>query len=128
MTLSAELFNQICEALKSDKGSEREKRASPRVGLRAQVEILLKPGTRTPPVLMRVRDLSASGIGLVYSKELAVGAEFVARMPGGLDGPVHISCIVAYCRKVASDTYSIGGRIVRVLSPEEATMLAAKAL
>jgi hypothetical protein len=129
MTLSAELFNQIVKALRSDDRGERDKRSAPRVGLRAQVEILLKPGTRTPPVLMWCRNLSANGIGLMHTKDVPVGSEFVARLPAGANvAPAHVSCVIVHCKKASLELYTIGARIIRLLSSEEATALAVQAL
>jgi hypothetical protein len=127
--LSAELFNQIVKALRSDDRSDRDKRTAPRVGLRAQVEILLKPGTRTPPVLMWCRNVSANGIGLMYSKDVSTGSEFVARLPAGTNAaPVHVSCVIVHCKKAGPELYTIGARIIRLLSGDEATALAVQAL
>ena len=128
MELSAELFHQIVEALKSDSSRERDKRSAPRVGLRAMVTILPPLGVRAPAERMRCRNLSASGIGLMHNKELRCGTEFVACLPAtGMSKPVHIACTVVHCRKLSPDLFSIGGRIVRVLTSDEAAMIAAMA-
>jgi hypothetical protein len=134
MNLSAEMFDEIVRCLRSDGStSEHEQRKSPRVGLRAQADVLLKPGTRTPPVRMRVRDLSVGGIGLLHTRAVPPGTEFVVLLPTArrsngydCDAVVHLSCIAAHCREIAPDTYTVGGRIIRVLSDEEAALLAAE--
>jgi hypothetical protein len=126
MTLSAELFGQIVKALRSDAGSERDKRSAPRVGLRVQVDILLQPGSGRPAERMGCRNLSASGIGLLHSREVPLGTEFVARLrASGAVDPVHISCVVVHCVRAAPDLFSIGARVVRVLSSDEAALLGA---
>jgi hypothetical protein len=128
MQLSAELYQQIVDALRSDSSRDRDKRTAPRVGLRAQVKILPPIGVRAPAELMRCRNLSASGIGLMHNKEMRSGSEFIASLPAtGLAAPVHISCIVVHCRKLSPDLFTIGGRIIRVLTSDEAAMLAAMA-
>src|SRR4051794_11245102 len=101
MELSAELFHQIVEALRSDVSRERDKRTAPRVGLRAQVTILPPLGVRAPAQRVRCRNLSASGIGLMHTREMRSGTEFVACLPAaGLAKPVHIACLVVHCRKL----------------------------
>jgi hypothetical protein len=130
MILSAELFQQIVDGLRSDRDPVHgERRTTPRVGLRAQVDVLLNPGAPgppAPPVRMRVRDVSASGIGLLHNRELLAGTEFVVRLPSGRaeQATVHIAYVVAHCRRAAIDTYTVGGRIVRVLGEDEAKQLA----
>ena len=129
MILSADLYNQILQALRSDR-SERDKRCSPRVGLRGQVDVLLKPGTKTPPQRMRVRDLSTTGIGLLHVRDVPAGSEFIVRFPargGASSAPVHVSCVVVHCRKLGSDAFAIGGRIIRVMATDEVALLAARA-
>jgi hypothetical protein len=128
MELSAELFHQIVEALKSDSSRDRDKRSAPRVGLRAMVTVLPPLGVRAPAERVRCRNLSASGIGLMHSKEMRCGTEFVACLPAaGMSKPVHIGCVVVHCRKLSPDLFSIGGRIQRVLTSDEAAMIAAMA-
>jgi hypothetical protein len=128
MELSAELFHQICEALRSDSSRERDKRTAPRVGLRAMVTILPPLGVRAPAERMRCRNLSASGVGLMHSKEMRSGTEFVVCLPAaGLARPVHIACVVVHCRKMSPELFSIGARILRVLTSDEAAMIAAMA-
>jgi hypothetical protein len=128
MTLSAEMFQQIVEALRSDALSDRDKRTAPRVGLRAQVLVLPPPGVRAQPQRMRCRNLSASGIGLLHTREMRLGTEFVVRLAAaGVAAPVHIACLVVHSQKQGPDLYSIGARIVRVLTSDEAAHLAALA-
>jgi hypothetical protein len=124
MILSAELFNQIMAGLRSDQKSGQERRAAPRVGLRAEVEVLLAPAPGSPKVRMRCRDLSVSGIGLVYDHTLPPGHEFIVRLPaGGGDPAVLISCVTVHSRKLDDDVFAIGARLVRTLSTAEAEEL-----
>jgi hypothetical protein len=128
MQLSAELYHQIVDALRSDTTRDRDKRTAPRVGLRAQVKVLPPLGVRAPAENLRCRNLSASGIGLMHNREMRSGSEFVVSLPAtGLAAPVHIACIVVHCRKLAPDQFTIGARILRVLTSDEAAMLAAMA-
>ena len=123
MILSAELFNQIIAALRSDKQDGQERRTAPRVGLRAEVDVLISPDGRTPAVRMRCRDLSVSGIGLVFNHTLPAGHEFIVRLPAtGATQTVYISCVVVHCRPLAKDLFAIGARTIRTLSDAEAEM------
>lgn len=121
MRLSAELFQQIVEALKSDSATARDKRTAPRVGLRAQVMVVPAPGRRAAPRPVRCRNLSASGIGLLHKQDMPAGTEFVVRLEAkGLSAAAHVLCTVVHADKISPDLFSIGARIVRVLSFEEA--------
>jgi hypothetical protein len=127
-TLSVELFDQIVKALRSDDRGDGDQRGAPRVGLRAQAEVLLKPGTAMPPVLMWCRNLSANGIGLLHTKEVTAGSEFILRLAGDPHlSPRHLSCVVVHCKKAGPDLFTIGARIIRVLSHDEAAALAGQA-
>jgi hypothetical protein len=120
MMLSAELYRQIIDALRSDPAGAAEKRAAPRVGLRAQVLVLLDGKTR---VHLWCRNLSVGGIGLMHAHPLDAGTEFVVCLPASaLSDPVCLSCIVVHCER-KSERFLIGARIVRTLSSEEAASL-----
>ncbi len=121
MNLSAEKFREIIETLRSD-CSDRDKRSGPRVGMRAQVAVLTDLTGRRTVHSMRCRNVSASGIGLMHTRELPVGAEFIVCLSGGgMNEPVYLSCVVVHCHHQGPDVYSIGGRIVRVLPTGKST-------
>jgi hypothetical protein len=124
MLLSAELFNQIIAALRSDQQSGEERRVAPRVGLRAEVDVLLRPVPGAPRVLMRCRDLSVGGIGLVYDHALPPGHEFLVRLPAARGQPaVLVSCVTVHSRELDEKLFAIGARVVRTLSTAEAALL-----
>ena len=81
LTLTADAFNQIVHSLKSDEGRRfNEKRSKPRVGVRGRVSIVLlgndSVGEKTLPVW--VRDVSATGIGILLTEPLPHGSRFAA--------------------------------------------------
>ena len=119
MRLSAELFQQISEALISDARSERDKRAEPRVGMAGEATLvtLMSDGTRTI-VRVRVRDISHSGLGLYYNKRFTQDQRFIIQLQSLCGDPIWLVCITAYCRRAESDRYIVGGRIKQVLSAE----------
>ena len=132
MTLSAEVFDQIVKCLRSDRSTtQHEQRASPRVGLRAQADVLLKPGSRTPPVPECACATCRSGASACCTRARWLRApNSSCSCPTGAPRPATgapRSCTSPawsrHCRELAADTYTVGGRIVRVLSAEEAAMI-----
>jgi hypothetical protein len=119
MRLSAELFQQISDALISDARSDRDKRAEPRVGMSGEATLvtLMSDGTRTS-VRVRVRDISHSGLGLYYNKRFDENQRFIVQLQSLTGDPIWLVCVTAYSRRAESDRYIVGGRIKQVLSAE----------
>ena len=114
MQLTADLYREILRSLRSDHRSSRnlEKRSSPRVGLRSRVTIF--PPNGGGPVVAWVRDLSANGIGLVYTQAMPIGAQFTAMFAGRVHDSLAIVYGVANCKELSKSLYSIGASVVRV--------------
>lgn len=112
MQLSAELFSQIVKDLVSDNGSDlaRQQRCEPRVGVRAKAHIL-PVGASATPLPVRVRDLSAGGMGLLVPRELAAGQLFLLLLPkAGTHPPLRLACRVMHCHMFAEDLFAVGAR------------------
>ena len=116
--LTAEMLNDIVSNLKSDSvGRAQEKRSQGRVGLRGILDVI--PCTfvkgSNKPLTVWVRDISVNGIGLLASKRLDEGVEFIARFVREGRPPLCILYKVKYCRRVASDLVSVGASFDRVM-------------
>jgi hypothetical protein len=118
-TLTAEVFKDVVSALRSDDNSTRvlDKRSSPRVGLRTKLAIVTgnTSAFEAPPVEVWLRDLSAGGIGIVYSREMERGTPFVAHLPRRQGPALRVLYEVAHCKRLAKDLYSIGAKLNRIL-------------
>jgi hypothetical protein len=115
--LSADLFEQIIAGLKGDNVAGRDKRAEPRVGLRKRTTIMLGLSDGgAESMLVWVRDLSRSGIGILHSKSVKPGTEFTIRLPRRDGGDVVITYVVKYCKLVGSKQFSVGGILKKVSS------------
>jgi hypothetical protein len=119
-TLTAEVFKDVISALRSDESSTRllDKRGSPRVGLRTKLQIVTGPvgPFENPPVEVWLRDLSAGGMGIVYSHELEPGTTFVAHLPRRQGPPLRVLYEVAHCKRLSKDLFSIGAKLTRILA------------
>jgi len=122
MKLSAELFNQIVSNLRSDRTSTRgqDKRVEGRVGLRCTIDIVTRipysfESPHTKEVGVSVNNISVSGIGLVTGKRMEDGTEFIARFVRDGGPPVPILYKVKYSRRLATDVFSVGAVLERVL-------------
>lgn len=127
MILSAEMFEQIAEALKSDGRPGRDKRLEPRVGMTGEVMLLNVNNRRRRGVIsVRVRDISRSGVGLYHTKPFVKGQRFIIQLSTANGDPIWMICITAYCRKLEEDRFSIGARIQQVMTSAEVEALTKK--
>jgi hypothetical protein len=120
MRLSAEMYDQITAALKSDLHGNKDKRREPRVGLAGEVGYVTvtDKGKRMAGVV-RVRDVSPSGIGLFFSEQIAKEQRFVLQLASSNRKPLWLVCLAAYCRKVDGGRFSVGARIHQVLRADQ---------
>jgi hypothetical protein len=114
MQLTAELYQQIVRALRSDKRTIQDRRRYPRVGLRARVNIIPLDSRRKPmeSQCVWVRDVSAGGFGLVVRQKLQPGQLFIVRLERRDEEPLSLLCDVV--QSYANDR--IGSRILRPLA------------
>jgi PilZ domain len=120
MRLSAETYETIVAALKSDSQREKNKRREPRVGVAGEAEFVTvdSAGKRIAGTV-RVRDVSPSGIGLLLSQQIAAKQRFVIQLYAANRDPLWLVCLAAYCRKVDGGVYSVGAKIQQVLRAEQ---------
>jgi hypothetical protein len=126
MMLSAEMFEQISEALKSDTRSEatKDKRLEPRVGMTGEVLLLnVSERQKRGTISVRVRDISRSGVGLYHNKRFTKDQRFIIELHTVQGEPIWMICVAAYCRKLEEDRFSIGARIQKVLNAAEVERL-----
>jgi RPA family protein len=127
MRLSAELFQQIADALTSDGRTERDKRQEPRVGMAGEATLvtLMSDGTRET-LRVRIRDISHSGLGICYNKRFTKDQRFIIQLQSINGDPIWLVCVTAYCRKAESDNFVVGGRIKQVLRAEQVKNIEAR--
>jgi PilZ domain len=116
MQLSAEQFEKILSALRSDvpSASVKDKRRRPRVGLRASV-LIVETAARGKGVRghATIRDVSREGIGLQRSMGMKLGTRFLVQFPGNEGETQSILCTVRHCEAVDS-FWHIGATFIRV--------------
>jgi hypothetical protein len=118
MSLPARLLRELLVALKSDATRRRatDKRTAPRVGIRHPVRIS-PAGPTSQPITSWIRNLSASGIGLLARRPVAAGAEFIVPFERRDAGPLRVLYRATHVVQIAPDLYTIGGRVVCVVEP-----------
>ena len=118
MRLTAEQFEQIVTSLRSDAAhGQHEKRRSPRVGLRMQVTVV--PCVAGQPVKqqeMKIRDVSADGIGLIGTEPAKVGDYFLAVFRRATKETLTVLYRVVNCRQHTDRQYAIGAKLDRVVA------------
>jgi hypothetical protein len=110
--LAHEHLAEIVTCLRRDSRDRmnHERRVLPRFRVWAPVEIVPLAGDRT--VTVWLRDLSRGGMGVMHTRAMALGEQFLIRLPL-IDGdPMPLLCEVVYCRGATGDMFSIGCRFV----------------
>ena len=134
--LTAEALADILRALRadaarpSDKIGGRRRRSAPRVGVRLQISILPLDGqlpASQARVLVRVRDLSPTGLGFVHREPLAKGQPFVIRLPKAIGGIARLLGRVEHCRRIDGGQYQIGATVLLNAPRAEVEALLARA-
>lgn len=93
------------------------RRRAPRI--RRDAKMLIIPcarGILSRPLQVRLKDISASGIGVIHSDGLAKGSQFIVQLPAGGGQIKSLLYTVARCES-SGGLYSIGGELVSVLRP-----------
>jgi hypothetical protein len=116
VALSAEQFKDIIERLRSDAPGHGsfEKRASPRVGLRTKLTVYPNGDTQRGYAVW-VRDLSATGIGIVHSEPLQAGMEFLVRFPLRATEYLSVFYTVMHCRSISRNLWFTGARLKQIV-------------
>ncbi len=127
MDLSAEMFDQIVAATSATlAGPTAADRRSPRAHTTALLAVC---GWDDPTSVLslKVRDLSAGGVGLLHRERMALDAELVVRLPRAGAESITVLGRVVYWEPLAPDLFAIGVHFDRTVSEEELTTKAAAA-
>lgn len=127
MDLSPELFDQIVVAtsgtLADAKASDRR---SPRA--RTATPLAVCPWADPMAVLsLKVRDLSAGGVGLLHRERMALDEKVVIRLPTPAGESITVLGKVVYWEPLAPELFAIGVQFDRVVTEAELTRQAAAA-
>jgi hypothetical protein len=115
--LSAEVFESILANLRSDnKDRSAEKRLTPRVGLRAKIDIVPQAfgdqGAR--PLTIWVRDISLCGLGILSTQFMSEGMVFTAMFDRERQGTLNVEYTVTYCKTLSNHLFSVGAHVNKV--------------
>jgi hypothetical protein len=120
MRLSAELYQQIVAGVRSDSQGEKDKRREPRVGLAGEADLITvgADGKRLAG-LAKVRDVSPTGIGLLFDHPLTPGQRVIVQIQAGKGQRIWLVCHVAYSKKISGGLFSVGARIKQLMRAEQ---------
>ncbi len=110
--LSEETLAGILRTLRLEEETE-ERRHSPRVGLRTQVDIEF-PRDAThdiPPFTAWLRDISAEGIGFVTNQQLPLGTQLIVIFGHDYPELKRVLYSVAHCKMLFKGLYNVGARV-----------------
>ena len=122
MFLGAEQYDQIVTHLRSERARQRslERRGSPRVGLRVQVQFIpCRTGGRASVQTAWLRDISAGGVGIVFHEAIETGTYIVVCFPRKKGESLDILFLVTRCSRLSTGHFSIGARFQRAIKPED---------
>ncbi len=126
MKLDNHLFQSVVAALRSE-DKVGDKRTTPRVGLTAEVSVtVIKNNRRERPIMIRVRDLSRTGIGFIHSKIIKQGSRLVIQLPMPEEEPRYVLCEVKHSRPVGAGLYAVGATFLDqdYIQPEQNATIA----
>ncbi|HZL36257.1 MAG TPA: hypothetical protein VFC78_13145 [Tepidisphaeraceae bacterium] len=117
MDLSVEMFEQASRSLAGPvDDTTRDSRRQPRAGIDAQATIIpLCELGHSGTLSVRVRDLSASGLGFLHVRKMGLDEQFALLLGREGDSPAVLLCCVAFWQPVARNVFAIGARFIRVL-------------
>jgi hypothetical protein len=121
MDLTADQFATVIASF-SEPSDQQDKRRAERVVHQCVVPIVL--GYNTPEerqAMVTVRDLSPRGVGLISSKPLPRGEQFVLQLNGPGSAPSVLLCTVAHCSKQGKKAYAIGAEFTCILDEARPT-------
>jgi hypothetical protein len=96
------------DASVSGKPRGRDRRVAPRTLVDARGELYLCPGSsRTAPLNVVIRDVSATGVGVVHSDPLPMGQKYVVKEPTISRGK-HVLYTVVRSEPLVAGGYAIG--------------------
>ena len=124
MELSQSLFEQIiqCAGVRAN-DSSRERRQSRRFPFSHRITVVsFRDGVAGPTAMVRARDLSRTGIGLLLTHKPAIGARYGVRLPRREDEPVWASIVIRRCQLVSEGLFLAGGRFEQLLDQEPTPM------
>ena len=123
MFLTGEQYEQIVRQLRSEHppGRASDRRASPRVGLRAQARLIeCKTGGEAPVRSVWVRDISLEGLGFLTSEEIPPGTYLVLSLPTRRKtATLDLLFLTIRCERLGDMQFSIGARFQRIITAED---------
>ena len=76
-------------------------------------------GSVGDPARAQFRDASAQGIGIVVPESLAIGSQFIIRLPQKNGQPLPLLYTVVRCHRLADDEFRVGAELTCVLRQHE---------
>jgi hypothetical protein len=123
MFFRAEQYEEIVTRLRSEHSGSRshERRRSPRVGLRVQIQLIPCRAGKGKATLQTawLRDISADGAGIVFHEKLDVGTFLVVCFPRKKGQPLDVLYVVTRCTRLNDKHFSIGARFLRIIAPDD---------
>ncbi|HTW93744.1 MAG TPA: PilZ domain-containing protein [Tepidisphaeraceae bacterium] len=111
-------FEELVNSVKSTPVNNHDKRVSPRVGMSLTVDLCdMRTGkpVRVGPV--RLRDVSRTGVGFIFPRQIKTGMEFCLSFPRNYSAPLLIGYQCVHCRSVSERLFTIGAALLWIGSP-----------
>jgi len=127
MNLSSELFNEITDSVNiigRDEPRAADRR-SPRVRLSSHLSVAMWTDPSFP-LSVRVRDLSAGGIGLFHNQRIGLDEQLLIRFPRPNRQTALVLGTVVYWEPLAENLFGIGVQFERLVEASEIARQAEK--
>lgn len=124
MQLRSQHLAEILAALSGHTrtGGGAENRRATRITVAAKVTLWpLEENAPGEPRTVLARDISHSGIGMLWTRPAVVGGQCIARLPRAKGEPLLVLCQITQCRPLADDLYQVGAEFVSILTDRDPT-------
>jgi len=122
--LTAEQFQLITKTLRGSSMRVNEKRASPRVGIRAKVPavVMALDDTGVKRIDLTIRDLSRTGMGFSTTQSIQPDTNVILRLPRAATGrgSTHMLAKVLYVVQVRDSIWQGGLQLLSEISETQA--------
>lgn len=105
MELTAAMFEDLIRNMRSEPRPGRDHRSVPRIGMAATVQAKVQ---QEPTKRVRIRDISADGMGLLMNQPLAIPSEIAIELLRSGEQPLILRCEACHSHAVGDGFYRIG--------------------
>ena len=117
MQMALQNLAEIMESLRREGDpAGMEKRQATRMSIQGRVQVVPVEGDSHKPFTVLLRDISLTGIGMLQSRSMPPGQQFVVMFPRAKLEPLSVLCVSRFCRELADGLFNVGAAFTKVVA------------